>query len=303
MQLNHGLHLAYSTNVHRGESWAETFGALKRYTLAVRDHVCPQVPFAIGLRLSNRAANELSERDAPVGIPALARQEPMLRVHDERISLRPVSRRARQGTGLSPGLGFARTARLHQAAVRSAGANCCPKASRAASAPCLARSRNFIPTPEQKNLMRAQRLAHASSTSRTSANRPDASCTSAWNRNRSACSKAAPRRCTSWTSSAPSIRATNASTSISASIMTPAISPSNSRKPQNALASIVNHGIKISKIHLSSALKVRPTAGGAPGTEKICRRHLSAPGGRARRKWQPVTFTATCPMRLRTSQP
>jgi hypothetical protein len=30
-------------------------------------------------------------------------------------------------------------------------------------------------------------------------------------------------------------------------------------EPQNALASLVNHGIKISKIHLSSALKVSPT--------------------------------------------
>ena len=63
MQLNHGLHLAYSTNVHRGESWAETFGALKQYTLAVRDRVCPHAPYGIGLRLSCRAANELSEPD------------------------------------------------------------------------------------------------------------------------------------------------------------------------------------------------------------------------------------------------
>jgi len=63
MQLNNGLHLAYTTNVHRAESWAETFDALKKHTLAVRDRVCPQAPFGIGLRLSNRAANELSERD------------------------------------------------------------------------------------------------------------------------------------------------------------------------------------------------------------------------------------------------
>jgi hypothetical protein len=61
MKLNHGLHLAYTTNVHRSESWAETFHALERYTLAVRDKVCPKQPFAIGLRLSERAAVELSE--------------------------------------------------------------------------------------------------------------------------------------------------------------------------------------------------------------------------------------------------
>jgi hypothetical protein len=62
MKLNHALHLAYCTNIHRGETWAETFEALKNYTLAVRRRVCPDAPYAIGLRLSNRAAHELSDR-------------------------------------------------------------------------------------------------------------------------------------------------------------------------------------------------------------------------------------------------
>jgi hypothetical protein len=62
MRLNHGLHLAYCTNIHRGESWSETFDALKRYTLAVRDRVCPSKPYAIGLRLSHQAAVELNDR-------------------------------------------------------------------------------------------------------------------------------------------------------------------------------------------------------------------------------------------------
>jgi hypothetical protein len=61
MRLNHGLHLAYCTNIHRGETWRETFDSLKSHTLAVRERVCPKKPFAIGLRLSNRAAHELSE--------------------------------------------------------------------------------------------------------------------------------------------------------------------------------------------------------------------------------------------------
>jgi hypothetical protein len=59
MKLNHGLHLAYCTNIHRGESWRETFGSLKTHTLAVRERVCPRTPFAIGLRLSHQAAMEL----------------------------------------------------------------------------------------------------------------------------------------------------------------------------------------------------------------------------------------------------
>ena len=61
MKLKRGLHLAYCTNIHRGESWAETFESLKNYTLAVQQKVCPHAPYGIGLRLSHRAARELSE--------------------------------------------------------------------------------------------------------------------------------------------------------------------------------------------------------------------------------------------------
>jgi hypothetical protein len=56
------LDLAYCTNIHRGETWPETFDALKRYTLAVRDRVSPGQPYAIGLRLSDRASRELSDK-------------------------------------------------------------------------------------------------------------------------------------------------------------------------------------------------------------------------------------------------
>jgi len=61
MILNHGLHLAYCTNIHRGETWGETFDSLKQHTQAVRERVCPRSPFAIGLRLSHRAAVALSQ--------------------------------------------------------------------------------------------------------------------------------------------------------------------------------------------------------------------------------------------------
>jgi len=61
MRLSGGVHLAYCTNIHRGETWTETFDALQRHTLAVREHVCPGQPYAIGLRLSNQASRELSE--------------------------------------------------------------------------------------------------------------------------------------------------------------------------------------------------------------------------------------------------
>jgi sugar phosphate isomerase/epimerase len=61
MKLSHGLHLAYCTNIHRGQTWVETWEALKRYTLAVRDRVSPKAPYAIGLRLSDQASRELSD--------------------------------------------------------------------------------------------------------------------------------------------------------------------------------------------------------------------------------------------------
>ena len=60
MRLSHGIHLAYCTNIHRGETWGETFDSLKSHTLAVRKRVSPQKPYAIGLRLGFRAANELN---------------------------------------------------------------------------------------------------------------------------------------------------------------------------------------------------------------------------------------------------
>jgi hypothetical protein len=64
VKLNHDLHLAYCTNIHRGETWLETMAALEEFTLAVRDRVCPGKPYAIGLRLSDLASRELSRPPA-----------------------------------------------------------------------------------------------------------------------------------------------------------------------------------------------------------------------------------------------
>jgi sugar phosphate isomerase/epimerase len=61
MKLNHGLHLAYCTNIHRGEAWEEILGALQRHTLAVRDQVAAGQPYAIGLRLGATAVRTLAD--------------------------------------------------------------------------------------------------------------------------------------------------------------------------------------------------------------------------------------------------
>src|ERR1051325_502022 len=67
MQLKRGLHLAYCTNIHRGESWAQTLETLKNYTRAVRDRVSRGKSYAIGLRLSADAARELSDPNTLAG--------------------------------------------------------------------------------------------------------------------------------------------------------------------------------------------------------------------------------------------
>lgn len=61
MKLTSGIHLAYCTNIHRGETWPETFAALTQHTSRVRQAISlPDQPYGIGLRLSDRAAAELS---------------------------------------------------------------------------------------------------------------------------------------------------------------------------------------------------------------------------------------------------
>jgi sugar phosphate isomerase/epimerase len=62
VQLKHDIHLAYCTNIHRGQNWPETFDTLTKYVLAVRDRVAKGKRYAIGLRLSNQAAVELSDQ-------------------------------------------------------------------------------------------------------------------------------------------------------------------------------------------------------------------------------------------------
>ena len=60
MRLKHGIDLGYCTNIHRGETWAQTFTGLRDYTDAVRQRVSPDAAYGIGLRLSAEAAAELA---------------------------------------------------------------------------------------------------------------------------------------------------------------------------------------------------------------------------------------------------
>jgi len=61
MKIYPNFHIAYSTNIHPAETWEETFDALNKFTLRVRDEISEGKRFGIGLRLSATAARQLKE--------------------------------------------------------------------------------------------------------------------------------------------------------------------------------------------------------------------------------------------------
>jgi len=58
------LHLTYCLNIHRGESWAENFDAIREKALAVKNAIAPNQWFGLGLRLSQAAAQTLLGSEA-----------------------------------------------------------------------------------------------------------------------------------------------------------------------------------------------------------------------------------------------
>jgi sugar phosphate isomerase/epimerase len=57
---NPPLHLTYCLNVHPGETWAENFAAVREKALRVRELVGRPGPFGLGLRLGSMAATALA---------------------------------------------------------------------------------------------------------------------------------------------------------------------------------------------------------------------------------------------------
>jgi hypothetical protein len=55
----HNLHLTYCTNIHPGETWAEVYQNLQTYLPPLKTQLSPQAPFGIGLRLADCASQEL----------------------------------------------------------------------------------------------------------------------------------------------------------------------------------------------------------------------------------------------------
>jgi len=62
MQLPDNLgHLSYCTNIHPGESWAETRRTIEERVSKVKTQLAPQRSFGVGLRLSAKASEDLAE--------------------------------------------------------------------------------------------------------------------------------------------------------------------------------------------------------------------------------------------------
>jgi sugar phosphate isomerase/epimerase len=55
------LHLTYCTNIHPASGWDAVFANLRRYAPALKARFSPAAPFGLGLRLSAREARELRE--------------------------------------------------------------------------------------------------------------------------------------------------------------------------------------------------------------------------------------------------
>src|SRR5437870_1155628 len=62
------VHLTYCANIHRGETWPETFDALRLHLPEVKRRVSPAAPMGVGLRLSALAAEALAQ---PAALSAL----------------------------------------------------------------------------------------------------------------------------------------------------------------------------------------------------------------------------------------
>ncbi|HET8735779.1 MAG TPA: metabolite traffic protein EboE [Pricia sp.] len=59
MRINDDFQLTYCTNIHPGQDWETTFDSLKKHVPEIKARVAPDDAFGLGLRLSNKASTEL----------------------------------------------------------------------------------------------------------------------------------------------------------------------------------------------------------------------------------------------------
>ena len=59
MQVKKDLHVTYCTNIHPGQDWKSTFSSIQKHVPGIKKEVSDKHPFGLGLRLSNKASEEL----------------------------------------------------------------------------------------------------------------------------------------------------------------------------------------------------------------------------------------------------
>ena len=59
MHISDDYQLTYCTNIHPGQDWITTFDSLKRHVPTIKSQVAKSKAFGLGLRLSNKASEEL----------------------------------------------------------------------------------------------------------------------------------------------------------------------------------------------------------------------------------------------------
>jgi hypothetical protein len=72
---NNNFHLTYCSNIHPGESWVEVFANLEKYIPELKSRLSPTEPFGIGLRLADAAAKQLLESNNLAQFQAWLAQE------------------------------------------------------------------------------------------------------------------------------------------------------------------------------------------------------------------------------------
>ena len=69
------FHLTYCSNIHPGESWLEVFANLEKYVPNLKSRLSPTEPFGIGLRLADVATKQLLESNNLAQFQAWLTQE------------------------------------------------------------------------------------------------------------------------------------------------------------------------------------------------------------------------------------
>lgn len=75
MHLPSNHHLSYCTNIHPGHNWEETLRSLKEFVPSIKDRIAPEREFGLGLRLSNQASEELGLGDKLVEFQSWLEEE------------------------------------------------------------------------------------------------------------------------------------------------------------------------------------------------------------------------------------